>query len=82
MSYSEKDGQGWHKRGQRCFRRDGSELFNAVIFGAPAPQQLWAWAVWSSHRTDEGVEFSLAAARTKATAVIGRLNEEVKRNGL
>lgn len=64
----------WRKSGNRCFRRDAaSGLFNAMIFGAPAPQQMWAWAVWSSKRTDEGVEFSLNSARTKANAVIDEL---------
>ena len=76
MSYSEQDGQGWHKRGSRCFRRDCG-LFTAVIFGAPDPQQLWGWAVWSSKRADEGIELSLAAARTKANAVIEKLQKGI-----
>lgn len=68
----------WHKRGNRCFRRDSaSGLFNAVIFGAPAPQHMWAWGVWSSKRSDEGIEYSLARARVKASAVIAELERGV-----
>lgn len=64
----------WQKRGRRCLWRH-CELFHAVIFGAPNPQQLWAWAVWSSRRTDEGVAHSLASARMKANVVIEHLRE-------
>jgi len=61
--------QSWRKSGQRMFRRD-SPVFNAVIFGAPAPTQFWAWGVWSRKKQFEGIEFSLARARQKAQAKI------------
>lgn len=64
----------WRKTGSRFFRRDSaSGLYNAMIFGAPLPMAMWAWGVWSSKRSDEGIEYSLARARTKANAVIDEL---------
>jgi len=74
MSYREVNGHLWRKSGDRCFRMDPpSGLFNAIVFGASAQQQMWAWGVWSSKRSDEGIEFSLVRAMTKANAVIGEL---------
>lgn len=63
----------WEKSGQRGFKRSGSGLFEAIIFGSPLPKQFWAWAVWSSGAAAEGVEFSLKRARHNANEVIERL---------
>ena len=76
MSYQEENGQRWRKGGVRYFRRNApSGLYNAIIFGSSVPHQFWAWAVWSSKRVDEGIEFGLAAARMKANAAIDRLQQ-------
>ena len=67
----------WNKSGKRSFDRYTGD-YNAVIFGAPAPKQLWAWAVWDTNFTAEGIEFSLKSARMKACAAIVRSENEAK----
>jgi hypothetical protein len=64
----------WRKKGTRWFCRD-TKLFNAIIFGATAPLQLWAWAVYSHGQRREGVEFSLSNARSRANIVIEELEK-------
>ena len=59
----------WRRDGTRFYRRNASR-YQAMIFGAPAPHCFWAWAVWASKSKAEGVEFSLARARTEANAAI------------
>jgi hypothetical protein len=65
----------WRKKGKRYFVRNTGE-YNAVIFGAPLPHGIWAWAIWGCKSTDEGVEHSLASARLKANAVIERIERD------
>ena len=63
----------WQRRGIRFLK--AVHRYHAVIFATPAPYQYWAWAVWLPGRLKCGIEYSLAAAREKATAEI----EEVLR---
>jgi hypothetical protein len=60
--------RGW-KRNGRYYRWDCGD-FNAVIFGAPLPHQLWAWAVWGHELSNDGVEVSLQRARQCANETI------------
>lgn len=46
---------------------------NAVIFGSSRPFQLWAWALYWHGGTEEGIEMSFAAAKTKINWAIERM---------
>ena len=59
----------WVKCGKRCLTA-GNRMYQAVIFGAPAPKTMWAWAVWSKDRKVSGVEGSFKDARVNASAEI------------
>lgn len=65
---------GWKRQGVRYMSKDSGN-FNAMIFGAPAPFQLWAWAVYGHQFSAEGVEGSLNSARRKANAAIAKILE-------
>jgi hypothetical protein len=64
----------------RRFKRDGatyrydSDKVQAIMFGAKG-KCFWAWAVWGHRSNADGVEFSLKAARQKATAAIERVEQ-------
>lgn len=57
------------KRANRVYSFSG-DWVQAFIFSAPPPFSMWAWAVWASHSSAEGVEHSLARAREKANAAL------------
>lgn len=60
----------WEKRGPRAFRfwRD---YVNAMIFGSD--DGFWAYGVWGSKFTAEGVGFGLRYARKKANEAIDQI---------
>jgi hypothetical protein len=72
----------WHRRGKRVYEflsKDNSA--QSMIFGAPLPSQLWAWAVWGEKFKAEGVEFSLASARKRAREHLAKLMRDVREDG-
>lgn len=59
------------KRGDRVYRYDSPKA-QGLIFSAPN-FYMWAWGVWASQETLEGIEHSLNAAKLKANAVLDRI---------
>ena len=58
----------------RFFGPDGQ----AIIFGAHGGTGMWAWGVWGSKSTTEGIEFSLARAKRMANTKLDELSAERK----
>ena len=60
------------KRSGRVYRFSAPEV-QSLVFSAPPPFSMWAWAVWASKFSAEGVEFSLKRAKEKANEQLDRL---------
>lgn len=57
----------WKKRGERIYfgyDLDGDD--STMIFGAPAPANMWCWVVWLEGRQTAGFANSFAAAKRAA----------------
>lgn len=54
----------WRRDGKRVYRFD-SDKAQSIIFAAPF-LSMWAWGVWGSHFTQEGIESSLERAKRQA----------------
>ena len=52
-------------RKDRVYRFFATDV-QAIIFGAQGGLSMWAWGVWASKSTSEGIEFSLKRAKQRA----------------
>lgn len=67
-----KPSKGWHKIAFRMFQCKRTDMYDAIIFGAPK-FQMWAWAVWRSGGVTSGMSCSLEQARRHANFIIANL---------
>lgn len=55
----------WKQTSKRTYRCDAAE-FNAVLFGATEPAQLWAWSIWWQGGQASAVQTKFADAKNQA----------------
>jgi len=66
----------WTLHDNRSYRRETPQ-YQAFVFGASRPTQMWAWAVWWKSGRAGGVEQGFRAAKTQAEQTIRQIEERM-----
>jgi hypothetical protein len=61
----------WIRKG-RVYRLFAGDV-QSIIFGAEGDISMWAWGVWASKSTAEGIEFSLKRAKQCANEALDKV---------
>lgn len=60
----------WKRKG-RTYRFNCKEA-QSIIFGSELPMAMWAWGVWASKFSAEGIEWSLARAKQRTNEALDK----------